>query len=153
MGFSRYQLLSSSSRVQTDWTVEIKEPTNQGQTVNYSELRERNFQLLPRREREKLRGKQDEIKSTKVVQKIDKTLRPSFIQFDERSQLGLVGLFNEEKAFAVFQKIDFETQQSTFLKVEVGDNIGSYQLQSVTTKSVALKSPKHVITMNIFKQK
>lgn len=142
-----------SARIQPDWKVEIKAPTNKVQGVDYSGLRERNFQMLPRKERERLRGQPEEVKTEQVVKQIDKTLRPSFIEFNERSQLGLVGLFNEENAFAVFQQIDFETKQSTFLKVRVGDAIGAYKLQQVTPKFAKLESPEHSITMNIFKQK
>lgn len=138
------------------WEVELKPVANNITSTDYTTLRDRTFQLLPRREREKLLGyseQADDNVAPEPTKVIDKTLKPSFIKLNEDYQIGLVGIFKDQKSFGVFQQINFETQASSFLKVEVNSQIGPYKLVQLSERSAQLMLSNQLITMNLFKSK
>lgn len=142
----------------TDWDIGNVYHKSNNKEVNYKALRDRNFQLLPKRLREKLGENSLAQEETLILQKlkplpIDKTLRENFETFDDNHQVGLIGLFFEDEIYGVFQKINFETKAVTFHKVKYNEKIGPYKLTTLKPKYAELYSTSKTIKLNLFANK
>lgn len=145
----------SATTTTFDGAIDVVTKSEQHFAQNYDVLLERNFQLLPRRDRERIlglkQGDQAESTDSEVASKqIDKTLKSNFQNFDEQHQIGLVGVFFEDDTYAVLQKVNFETKESTYRKLALLDHIGPYQLVELTAKRARFRSPDRTLTLNLY---
>ncbi|WP_088331535.1 hypothetical protein [Lacimicrobium sp. SS2-24] len=111
--------------------------------------------LDPREDNEQVKQNEEQgqaASSDNEVVTVDKTLKPRFQQIDDNYQVGLTGLFDDSRPFAVLERINFVSKQSEYVRLNIGERIGKYELLSITETSATLVSENDRITLRLFKR-
>lgn len=88
--------------------------------------------------------------AAKPVVKIDKTVRPFFELFGEDYQIGLVGLFFERVPFAVVNKIKFADKQSSYHRLQVGEQLDGFKVTDINSEGITLDNGERAISLFLF---
>ena len=80
-----------------------------------------------------------------------KILKPQFQLFDEKSQIGLVGIFREEQTVAVLQRVNFDTEKVEYDRLVEGQQLGPYTLTKIDKLTVTLQSANKTLNLMLFK--
>jgi hypothetical protein len=99
---------------------------------------------------EELAKKRAEEEAIKAAQ-IDKTLRPNFEALDDEHQIGVVGIFQEKKNFAIVQIINFADKSVRYEKLYEKDKLEGYELIFLDKNSIKLRSERRELSLALFK--
>jgi hypothetical protein len=99
---------------------------------------------------DELAKKRAEEEAIRVAQ-IDKTLRPNFEVFDDEHQIGVVGIFQEKKSFAIVQIIKYADKSARYEKLFEKDKLAGYELIFLGKNSIRLKSEHKELNLALFK--
>lgn len=123
---------------------------------NFSDLIAQFEQYTKKGKNESVSGSQGDGELTangeSAQEKVDKTLKSNFAAFDESHQIGLVGIFKQEVAFAVLQVINYETKQVENKKLREAEVLMGYEVISIEENSVKLNNGQRELNLVLFKQ-
>lgn len=101
---------------------------------------------------ESVKQKDLSIQSTEARKPVDKTLMPNYQFFDDERQIGLLGIFIEQKRFAVIELITFESGSKEYFKLELGQELMGYKLIKINLSSVELKNAAKSFKLELFSE-